>query len=56
MRQDENRNCEDGDKIQTALRKKRLPERQGGHKHQRVWAAKEDEPCNSWSDSGERHL
>lgn len=56
VRQDENRNCEDGDKIQTALRKKRLPERQGGHKHQRVWAAKEDEPCNSWSDSGERHL
>lgn len=44
VRQDENKNCEDGDKIQTALRKKRLPEGQGGHKYQRVWAAKEDEP------------
>lgn len=44
VRQDENKNSEDGDKIQTALRKERLPKGQGGHKYQRMWAAKEDEP------------
>ena len=47
VRQDENKNREDGDNIQRALRKEGLPEGQGGHKYQRMWAAKEDEPWNS---------
>lgn len=47
VRQDENKNREDGDNIQRALRKEGLPEGQGSHKYQRMWAAKEDEPWNS---------
>ena len=47
VRQDENKNREDGDNIQRALRKEGLPEGHGSHKYQRMWAAKEDEPWNS---------
>lgn len=44
MGEDENKNSEDGDTTQTALRKERPPEGKGSQKYQRMWAIKEDEP------------